>query len=384
MKYLPCVLALIFTIDAQAIDWSDSSGFTSDLKDMVTRVKNKFNDINDNPGFTRTLEEAATEVRNTIEQNRPSGDFVSNCSGECARFRTDMASFFDDSENIINTIMTFGEPVTQDPVNFEIASSAIRSSPGPVLYPLYVAFNSSGLFSSVPTRLHNVSISLDDVREAYSTLPSKCDLMNDNRDRFKQSAARVSVAGLALKIIGKGLGAKGETNIMAKKKVAIHGYAGVIVEDNKKKKLGKLMDGIADALTASSAYLNRSIFQCEILQALQNHHTDVIERIDQHDEDVKLLLGEVVRLLLTPQGQRQSEMYGEFPLNPGSLHRPEVAAVTRSNSNTNDKNQSVSSVNGTSNVASVKPSAGHISALSLVVMGFYLACCRWRHRKNSG
>ena len=227
-----------------------------------------------------------------------------------------MIDFFTDIEDTINTLMTFGEPVQQDLINFNRTRSAISIAPGPVLFPLSVAFRSDGLFSGLTTRLRDLPDSLERVRDGFDDQPSKCEIINSNRESFQNAATKVAVTGIAIKIIGKGLLAKGETNMMAKKKVAIHGYAGVIVEDNKKKKIGNILDGVAGALSMSAASLNRTIFQCEILEALTTHDMDIKDDIAQHDEDVKELLTEVIHLLLTPQGRRSSDFGGDFPHKP--------------------------------------------------------------------
>lgn len=316
MKYLLVILCCLWAIEASAIDWGDNNTNTSNLKDMVDRVKSKFDDINNNPNMKQTLSEAADQVKITMQDNRPSGDFISGCSGECALFREDMKDFITDVEDIVNTLMTFGEPVGQDPVNFDRTRTAISKAPGPVLFPLAIAFKSDGLFSGLTTRLRNLHDPLERIRDRFDDQPSLCEMINSDREAYRKAGTKVAVTGIALKIIGKALLAKGETNMMAKKKVGIHGYAGVIVEDNKKKKIGSMLDGIAGALSMSAASLNRKIFQCEILEAVAIHDMDVKDDIARHDEDVKELLNEIIRLLLTPQGRRSSDFVGAFPLKP--------------------------------------------------------------------
>ena len=395
MKYLLGILCLLITVEATALDWGDDSSFTKDLKSMINRVKNKFNDINDNPSFKKTLEEAADQVKVTIKDNRPSGDFVTGCAGECSAFRSEMQDFLRDMENTINTLMTFGEPVQQDLVNFNAARKAIGVAPGPVLFPLFKAFNTGGLFSGITTRLGKLPDSLEQVRESYSNKPETCEIINDNRDRFKKAAIEVSVTGLALKLVGKGLLAKGETNMMAKKKVAIHGYAGVIVEDNKKKKIGNLLDGVSDALTSSSAYLNRTIFQCEVLAKLTDHDTEIEKQITKHDEEVKILLEEAIRLLLTPQGLRRSELRGSFPLNPNRpdasyppSQTPAESAIQYNEGNELDSsgdsaqsrvdNTLLSTTASTGEAAESSSGGGSLSLFGIIALMFWRTAFRYR------
>ena len=325
MKALIKIMLLVVpmmmcTLSVNAIDWGkDNDGEsradkTEALIEMVDRVKEKFNDVNGDSNVRSTLEEAAKQIKITISDNRPSGDFVSGCSGECGLFRDNMIQLIRDVSDTSNTLRNIGEPVVQNNVNYDIAITAINKAPGPVLYPLYVAFDKSGLFSGLTERMARLPEALEMARDGFENKESKCSKIDPNRGSYRSAVSTLSATSIALTLVGKGLLAKGETNMMAKKKVGIHGYAGVIVEDNKKKKIGNIFEGVAKTLSIAGAKLDRTIYQCEILDELFMHDETINLAVEQHDDDVKELLNEIIRLQLTPQGRRKSDFGGDFPL----------------------------------------------------------------------
>ena len=313
-QFLLAAVCMVFTLQANAIDWGDSDKSTKRLKEMVNRVQKRYNEINDNPNLQDTLNEARKQVKQTLKDNRPTGDFVSGCSGDCIVFRHDMLKFMSDIEFTMDTLRQLGEPVQQDGIEFKRTKKAIEKAPGPILFPLAVAFNESGVFNGLTTRFSNLADSLALVKEDFENRPSKCAQLLSDPIRSRKLISGLAANGAALTIVGKILLALGETNMMAKKKVGVHGYAGVIVEDNKKKKLGQLLDGIGATVTSVAAKTDRTFYQCEILDTLFVNNDEIRADIATHDEEVKEMLTEIIRLQLTPQGQRSSDFVGSFPL----------------------------------------------------------------------
>lgn len=61
----------------------------------------------------------------------------------------------------------------------------------------------------------------------------------------------------------------------------------------------------------------------DIKAQVAQHDADIKAQVSQHDEDIKALLDEarvrqelIIELLLTPQGQRETDNYGSWPLKP--------------------------------------------------------------------
>jgi len=72
-----------------------------------------------------------------------------------------------------------------------------------------------------------------------------------------------------------------------------------------RKKLGSFLDGVSDAVKAAASFLTKKVYQCRVLE-----NQELI--LASHEE--------IIRLLLTPQGRRSSELCPEgecsFPTKP--------------------------------------------------------------------
>lgn len=137
-------------------------------------------------------------------------------------------------------------------------------------------------------------------------------------------------------------------------------------------------------------------------EMLGEHDIAVRAALSDHDSDVKQLLEEllenqaelregqleIIRLLLTPQGRRSSEMVGDFPQRPESPEHPDTPGQTKksaadSNASAGQSDAAAQSASGSSanstGSAITSTSAGGSCGLG-AELAFFVPLFLWRYR----
>jgi len=250
----------------------------TEARDGVTAVRGRIETAV--ATFTTTVQNFVTESVDDLKRDidaelQGRSDFVGNAAA-CAQFRGRIVLMLTDLENISNSILGTSACTQGLQVDFSREVNLIQELPCRLLFPLYRLLE-------VELHLFNSDL-LECLRETANDLTLAAeffaeDLQNGGADdvvldargllesqmiknawtlervtRLQKVASRLSGLSIALKIIGKGFMAAGETHFTGE--AQIHGYVGGSIQNNRKKKIGEALGGVSDALKGVSDFLN--------------------------------------------------------------------------------------------------------------------------------
>lgn len=230
--------------------------------------------------FTSTIQtfvnESVEDLRREIDAELEGrAEFIGNAS-ECAQFRSRMVLMLADLESISNSILRTSQCTQGLQVDYSREITLIEGLPCRLLYPLYrLLENELHLFDSdlldclrqtaadlelaaefFADDLQNPVGTDDTVLDARALLEAqltKTTWVLERVTRLQKAASSLAGLSIALKIIGKGFVAAGETHFTGE--AQIHGYVGGSIQNNRKKKIGEALGGVSDALKGVGDFL---------------------------------------------------------------------------------------------------------------------------------
>jgi|SRR5688572_9853444 hypothetical protein len=278
---VPTILAILcgFAQPAQAQLLESISDAVESVQAKVQDVQNKVNIIRtDLTNVKNNVAESAQElaaglatlgqdVRDEIsEALEEVTDGIDELKAERAAFRADAGGFKNDLLGLFSNLETLGNEISAFagfPVPYEFSKerALVDHLPERGLAPLYVALAAvEGFsFSGFVDQVGDAAAAVGRLREADT-----CAEMLADPDDILATVAGVRKAGVGIKLIGKGLIAKGATGISGKP-VQVAGFAGVLIENNRKKKLGNLLDGLSEVVLETASSKENMLRYCTIV-----------------------------------------------------------------------------------------------------------------------
>lgn len=243
------------------------------------------------------LKQAREEIRVSFAEQAAGLDTFlgqGDCDADspCHRFKLSVVALFKELQMMTQTLLHLNPSASLDlTLNVETFAALIEAAPGKAIYPLYVALtSSSNLFESdLVEYFELVRESLDILRAGTvvdggasgltlvesvgviptEDLPDRCPVIMEviNPDRF-QIAQRV-VFGMAVfsKAVAKLLMARGLTYFDSD--LGLHGYIGVTISNNRRQKIGLVIDGVSDSLFLIAAHANAMLRYCTLVDSEQ-------------------------------------------------------------------------------------------------------------------
>jgi hypothetical protein len=302
-----CFLASPSTLIAE--DWKNSQ--ISTLKTRTTAAISNIDDVSTNLGPLNNLEEFVELINENrqalngdalelLEQGRSQielailerteglEDFLgdNNCAwgSPCKQFKSDVTMLFGNIQQTAGSLLTLNplNPAAID-IDLELFAELIDQAPGRVIYPLYIGMTSgSSLFEAdLSSYFSLIAESLAGLREGLQAssvntlqssslpttdLPDRCPLIMEviTADRF-QSYQRITFgASIFTKVVALIMKARGETGFTGMQ-LGVHGYIGGNLSNNRKKKIGLVIEGISDSLGMVAAHANNTLRYCTLV-----------------------------------------------------------------------------------------------------------------------
>jgi hypothetical protein len=288
--FVVAVLGLAVPLPATAgfRDWDESE--ITEILDKVTTARDRAIEIANR--VRSGVNELTSEIRDRIDEGvadlkRDFDDEIDgrdaflgaggDCLGAspCARFRSDIVDLLGNIEMLANTM--FGLTPTGADLEYQRTIDQIQAVPGRALYPLYRTLaEENHLFTS--DFVGSLGDLADDLRVlqqgleapaapspgAEAAMPGSCRQILDNAEAFDRSAFGVTAVAGAVKLVGKLMIAAGETSVDSQ--AGLHGYVHVALKNNRLKKVGTALDGMADMALAYSSYATNKLRYCTVLE----------------------------------------------------------------------------------------------------------------------
>jgi hypothetical protein len=286
---VPTILILCcFAPPAQAQLLESISDAIDSVQAKVTDVQNKVNGIRtDVTNIKTNVVESAQElaaglatlgqdVREEIsEALEEITDGIDELKADRAAFRANAGGFKKDLGGMLSNLETLATEIsgfTGLPVTFEFNKerAVVDHLPDRALGPLYAALagEDGGAFSAFVGGLGEAAASLGRLREADT-----CPEMLAHPADILATVSGVRKSGIGMKLVAKGLIAAGATGISGKP-VQVAGFAGVLIENNRKKKWGERLDGLSAVVLQVASSKENLLRYCTIVNG-----TDQIKAI---------------------------------------------------------------------------------------------------------
>lgn len=319
------LVALLSGAQARAQTLNDIWDVAQQARDRATQARDRATQARDGVNavraridtavatFTSTIQnfvnESVDDLRREIDAELEGrAEFVGNAAA-CAQFRSRMVLMLTDLESISNSILRTSQCTQGLQANYSREITLIQELPCRLLYPLYRLLEDElHLFDSnlleclrqtaadlelaaefFAEDLQNLVGTDDTVLDARALLQSqmdKCAWTLERVSRLQRAASSLSGLSIALKIVGKGFMAAGETHFTGE--AQIHGYVGGSIQNNRKKKIGEALGGLSDALKGVSDFLtNKTRFaitlstQNLILTTMEANQKKILDNQDR-------------------------------------------------------------------------------------------------------
>jgi hypothetical protein len=175
--------------------------------------------------------------------------------------------FKNDLVGMLSNLETLANEITGLPVTFEFSRerAVVDSLPDRALGPLHraLAGEDGSAFSTFVGYLGDGVASLGRLREADT-----CAEMTANPNDILATVSGVRKVGAGMKLVGKGLIAAGATGISGKP-VQVAGFAGVLIENNRKKKWGERLDGLSQVILQVASSKENLLRYCTIVDGTE-------------------------------------------------------------------------------------------------------------------
>lgn len=281
----------------------------------------------------------------------PSPSWISN---QCPAFKRELTTLFD---QLGTTFASTGKALgtTIDPLHLDPLALMVDQIPCPVLYPFYVVLEEGPLKSAhVIQHLIELDQHIKTI-EGHLIHGRTCEAYDDAKIEITVAKYAIQGTGALFSIVGLILEASGKTIIAGPIKVeaGAMGFLDGGLTHNNTATAGTIFSGLGTVLGSISGAISDFGWHCELLSnfekniaEIDTHDTDIKEKIDgvdahmktkinahdtaikdkidgldthvkakinAHDEDIKALIAEmeikqveIIRLLLTPEGIRNS------------------------------------------------------------------------------
>ncbi len=244
--------------------------------------------------ITDGLQEASRVV---TEETDGRDAFVNGPEGPA--FRQDLLTLLQNLQTIFNQLTLIADPGAPQ-ISFNDEIQLIQTIPLQVLFPLHRAMQPmSPLFSNLPAELGNAADALPILRQilesrytAGAPLGSRPDSFIDyelgqtvnlvilnNPVAVSNAAKAVRGGGIAVKVLGKILEARGHTGLAAIP-LQIHGYAGVSLASDQKMKWGTTLTGIGELLLKVAEAASNNMDHAMLigsLSELRDNQTEILD-----------------------------------------------------------------------------------------------------------
>ena len=285
------VLTNTNTIKSQATSILSGVGSLEDavdgVQDIVQIVHDNYNLLS--PQFFTLINQGLDQAQVMAQEELAGlddflgGDGMCSSSSPCYVFRENLQNLLTQMEDVTNAVLDANPTDLPFPlhISFNLARQELDELPGAALYPAYrILVVGMNLFNSgfpaqvaaLPAYIHQWADQLAADRLLDQTYPAdytvaglaSCENNIANRQEAVAASYALSGSGLIFKIIGKALDIKGETHLKAK--AGVHGYPGIIFENNRARKWGGRFGGISEALLSMGTYFTEKTRHCETIE----------------------------------------------------------------------------------------------------------------------
>jgi hypothetical protein len=300
------------------------------LKDMEASAETFSQDVLDRINLTR--QEVEYFINSEIVDDMVAFTTGPNgCSAECQELRADLLELINRSEQVTNTIMTFGgdsqlfegsvDLQVFPEVDYQVLHDLLSDAPGAILYPIHKAVTTLELaggpgsprfLGSLNTTLSNIDASivfmaglikapaisestpqmainkgsnrLEALVSAQAQSGPLCNWLDeeyehdtrvDNRYVVDRVIPYVQGSGLLLRFVGGVLKAVGHTEGEVVTEVGWFGYVGVSMKDNWPKKIGTILDVIGSVSSGMASGVSGKLTSCD-LQSLRRESSYIM------------------------------------------------------------------------------------------------------------
>ena len=270
----------------------------------------------------------------------------------CPAYRMDLKELVTAISEISGELASF-TGITQGNLDLDLLIDGLDLLPCIALFPSYVIFengpfSASALVDNLIMAQENIGIAFEIMNPSGASAssasgtgdpiidrPFSCEIYDTFTLELDLAKFGLQTTGIVLRILGTILKAAGKTVIAGPTEAhaAAWGWAGATIKHNTVATLGTAADGLGGVLVALGSTLSGIIRNCKMIFAFEaiseqigKHDTDTNRNIDDHDiaiqaqvqthdEDIKALLEniianqfEMIRLLVTPHGQRSTDI----------------------------------------------------------------------------
>lgn len=249
----------------QAQDDEDNGGWTdTDITEVLNAVREVRNRIESGhthlAGLRDTIEEAIGDLKSQVqEMNQGRAEFLGNgcdASSPCGQFRADLVRLLENFGAINSGLMKVTAMEGQS--GFQPLITLIQNAPGRALYPLFVVLDREMALVR-PGFLDSLSELALDVEFLVAAIQAplgkssiaqidQCALLLDNPELSQKAILGTTIGSVSFTVVGYGLIAAGETHLEAK--AGVHGYPGILIKNNLRKKFGNGFVGLGKGLAS--------------------------------------------------------------------------------------------------------------------------------------
>lgn len=285
--------ALLAANVAIADDDDDSGGWTTDkINEILSNARNASNRARDileaiqagreqldDLDLAGTLSESLDDIKNQIDEMREGrSEFLGssnscNSSSPCGQFRADLVGLLEGVEHVNNALL-LASPIAVE-TDFHRLIDLAENAPGRLLYPMYrvlaeelpiVNSDLTGALSELAAHVEFLATSLHPGTLGTSNVSGfdQCEFLMQDSEFTQRAIGRTQIASGTLILVGYGLIASGETHLEGK--AGVHGYPGIVIKNNLRKKAGNVLAGTGKGVTALAASASDRHRYCTTLQ----------------------------------------------------------------------------------------------------------------------
>jgi hypothetical protein len=255
------------------------------VTDIQTKVNGIKSDVSDSAEqLAAGLQTLSKDVRDEISASLGEiNEGIQDLKAERAAFNANAGVFKGDLIGMLSNLESLSGEISRYtglPVTYEFATerALIGGLPDRAMAPMYasLAGENAAAFTSFVGDLSAATGFIHQLNQLTT-----CPAMVADPDRIEEAASAVRKLGGATKLVGKGLMALGATGVSGKP-VQVGGFAGVLIESNRKKKWGERLDGISELMMHMASLAQERLLYCtvvnrtdRILDALSNLNVDL-------------------------------------------------------------------------------------------------------------
>jgi hypothetical protein len=232
------------------------------------------------------IDDAIEDAKSSIKDERDGREAFlpgGQCAAACSAFRADLIDTLNSVRDLSSEVFEAADLSAQADLSPLI--TVIQSAPGRMLYPLH-RVSSRLIGPGLVSRLHATVANLQLLREVEQgasrkpagsrgplEAPDVCAAMLAKAEGVEVAATGVTVTSAVLRITGKIFDAMGETRITGTG--ATWGWVGATIEENKRKKIGNLLEGVSEGLARIADHSREKLMYCTLLDAREQTRTSL-------------------------------------------------------------------------------------------------------------